>query len=270
MKLANKVTIVTGGANGIGKATVRALAREGAAVVIADLDRVRSTALVNELAAAGQAVAAEFCDLTDSNSVRQLIESVIARHGRIDVLVNCAGGSGMSSYYKTKAGQQQRWTEEIPEAEWENTFALNLTAPFYCVKHALPFMKKAGQGTIINFSSVGADLGHSDSSFAYAAYAAAKAGVTGFTRHLAKELGRFGLTCNCVCPGAVNSERMLQRWETDPVWKEESDRRVKGEVPLQRRGTPEEVAAAVVFLASDDAAYLSGVTLDVNGGMYMR
>lgn len=270
MRLTGKVAIVTGGANGIGKASVRALAREGATVVIADIDRPRSTALVDELAAAGRTISYEYCDLTDTNSVKLMLGAVIARHGRIDVLVNCAGGSGMSAFYQTEEGRRQRWTEEIPEAEWENTFALNLTAPFYCVKHALPYMKNMGRGTIINFSSVGADLGHGDASFAYTAYAAAKAGITGFTHHLAKELGRFGITVNCVCPGAVTSERMAQRWEKDPAWREESDRRMRDLVPLGRRGTPEEVAAAVVFLASDDASYLSGVTLDVNGGMYMR
>ncbi len=270
MKLKDRVAIVTGGASGLGRASVRALSVEGASVVIADIDRTRSEALAAELSDAGRAVIFQYCDLTDTKSVKRMIEATIARFGRLDILVNCAGGSGTSPFYQTEEGGRQRWTEEIPEREWENTLNLNLTAPFYCVKHALPHMKKAGRGTIINFSSVGADIGHGDASFAYAAYAAAKAGITGFTRQLARELGRFGITVNCVSPGSILSERMVRRLETNPEWKEQSERQIKDRVPLGRPGVPEEVAAAVAFLASDDAAYVSGITLDVNGAMYMR
>ncbi|MCL5107407.1 MAG: SDR family oxidoreductase [Chloroflexi bacterium] len=270
MRLQDKVAVVTGGANGIGKATVRALAAEGAAVVIADFDRQRSAQLVEELGGAGKTVVYEFCDLTDSGSVKQMIEATIARFGRVDILANIAGGSGLSPFYKTPAGQAQKWTEDIPEAEWDNTIAINLTAPFYTLKHALPYMKKAGRGTIVNFSSVGADHGFADSSFAYAAYAAAKAGIIGFTHQLARELGPFGITANCVSPGAVTSERMQERWEKDPRWREESDRTLRDVVPLRRRASTDEVAACVVFLASADASYVSGITLDVNGGRYMR
>lgn len=270
MKLRDRVAIVTGGASGIGQASVRTLAAEGAVVMIGDIDRARSEALATELSAAGHTVVCQCCDLTDPEDVRRLIEATIAGFGRLDILVNCAGGSGTSPFYKTEEGSRQRWTEEIPEREWENTLALNLAAPFYCIKYALAYMKKAGKGTIINFSSVGADVGHNDSSFAYAAYAAAKAGITGLTRHLARELGPFGITVNCVCPGTILSERMARRFETDEVWRQLSEQHVKDQVPLRRLGAPDEVAAAVAFLASDDAAYISGVTLDVNGGMYMR
>ncbi|MHB1134981.1 MAG: SDR family NAD(P)-dependent oxidoreductase [Chloroflexota bacterium] len=270
MRLQDRVAIITGGANGIGRASVRLFAQEGAAVAIADLDRARAEELVAELAATGARVAYEHCDLTNSQSVKAMVEAVLARFGRIDVLVNCAGGSGLSAYYKTEEGRAQKWTEETPEHEWEATLALNLTAPFYCIKHALPHMKQQGRGTIVNFGSIGAFTGQPNASFGYAPYAAAKAGINGLTRQLAKELGPFGITVNCIAPGAVLSERMLARWQTDPHWKEEGDRRVQQQTPLRRRAAPEEVAAAVLFLATDEAAFITGATLDVNGGSYMR
>ncbi len=268
MSNAGKIAIVTGGASGIGRATVIRLANEGASVVIADIDRARMDALASELAAAGRKVLPVYCDLTDTVSVRQMIEKTVATFGRLDVLVNCAGGSGMTPFYKSEEGKQQKWAEEIPESEWEATLALNLTAPFLCCKHALPYMKRQGKGTIVNFSSVGADIGRADGGFAYAAYAAAKAGVTGLTRHLAVELGPFGITVNCVCPGAVLSERIAARYEGQ--WgPDQRSKALKG-TPLGRMGQPEELAAAVAFLASDDASFITGITLDVNGGRYMR
>ncbi len=270
MSFAGKVALVAGGANGIGRATVRALAGVGASVAIADVDRPRLEELADSLAGQGHRALPIYCDLTDAASVRALVEATLEAFGRIDILVNCIGGSGQSPFYKTPEGLQQRWFEEIPEAEWEFTFKLNLTAPFLCCKYVVPIMKRQGDGRIINFSSIAGEVGRRDSTYAYAAYAAAKAGVTGFTRHLANELGPFGITVNCIAPGSVLNERMAARYASDPAWSDQEGRLTKQLVPLGRKAQPEEIAAAVVFLASDDARFITGVTLDVNGGKYMR
>ncbi|MHB1006948.1 MAG: SDR family NAD(P)-dependent oxidoreductase [Chloroflexota bacterium] len=270
MKLSGRAAIVTGGANGIGRATVRLLAGEGASVAIADVDDSRMESLVAELPAAGGRVLPIHCDLTSPASVQATVEQAVAAFGRLDVLVNCAGGSGMSPFYKSAAGKAQFWSEDVPVAEWDNTLDLNLKAVFLGCKYAIPVMKKQGSGKIVNFSSIGADIGRSDGTFAYVAYAAAKAGVTGLTRHLATEVGPFGITVNCVCPGSVLSERMLARYAEDPAWKESVEKATKVTTPLQRSGLPEELAEAVLFLASDSASFVNGVTLDVNGGRYMR
>lgn len=267
MRLEGKTAIVTGGANGIGRATVKTFVREGARVAVADLDEPRMASLVEEL---GAAVLPVRCDLTDSGSVKAMVATTLAAFGRLDILVNCAGGSGMSPFYKTDEGKALRWTEEIPEREWDASLDLNLKAVFLCCKHALPAMKQQGSGRIVNFSSIAHQVGRPDSTFAYAAYAAAKAGVTGLTRHLAAELGQFGITVNCVCPGSVLSERMVERYTNDPVWKETSERTLRQLTPLGRAGYVEELAAAVLYLASDEASYVTGVTLDVNGGRYMK
>ncbi|MHB1414838.1 MAG: SDR family NAD(P)-dependent oxidoreductase [Chloroflexota bacterium] len=268
MKFADKVAVVTGGANGIGRATVTLLASEGAKIAIADVDRAGMDGLVAELTGEGREVFAQYCDLSKPESVREMVEATVARFGRLDVLVNCAGGSGMTAYYATEEGKNQKWAEEIPEAEWDATLALNLTAVFLCCKYAIPHMKKQGGGKIVNFSSIGAEIGRADSSFAYAAYAAAKAGVGGLTRHLATELGPFNINVNAVCPGGVLTERMVVRFRTD--WAQNNEQVVLRSTPLRRRARPDEIAAAVAYLASEEASFITGVTLDINGGRYMH
>ncbi len=271
MKLEGRVALVTGGANGIGRASSLLLAAEGATVFVADLDDPRMRQLEEEVAAAGagRAVAVR-CDLADEASIRQTIETAVAQTGRLDILVNCAGGSGMSPFYKSEAGKAQYWSEDVPLSEWQASIELNLTAVFIGCKYAIPQMKQQGGGAIVNFSSIGSDVGRADGTFAYVAYAAAKAGVCGLTRQLARELGQFGIRVNCVSPGSTLSERMRARYDSDPVWAETSQRQVKTITALQRLGEPAELAQAVLFLASDDSSYITGVTLDVNGGRYMR
>lgn len=270
MRLSDQVAIITGGANGIGRATTLALAREGAAVVIADIDTARSENLAAELRAQGHQCLPVYCDLTNPTSVRAMVEATVATFGRVDILVNCAGGSGMSPFYKTDEGKRLKWVEELPESEWDATLALNLTAPFLCAKYVAPIMKRQGGGKIVNFSSIAAEIGRRDSTYAYAAYAAAKAGVTGLTRHLANELGPFGITVNCVAPGSVLSERMAERYGSDPSWADPDGSITARTTPLGRKGLPEEIASTVVFLVSAEASFVTGVTLDVNGGRYMR
>ena len=283
-----KVAIVTGGANGIGRATVKALAGKGADVVVCDIDVPRVKSVVAEVEALGRRAMAENVDITNWGQVEAMTRRVVDNFGRIDVLAAVAGGSGTSPTYVTQdeetgryiyseEGLRQFWAEEITEDDWDATLDMNLKAVFLCCKAVIPWMKKQRSGAIVTFSSVGASLGMPHSGFAYAAYAAAKAGVTGLTRQLAVELGPFGIRVNCTSPGGVSSERMETRRQRFREMIEEEKargREVPPEAlrlnPLGRISTPEEQARVVVFLASDDASYINGATLDVNGGTYMK
>jgi len=288
MLLEGKVALVTGGANGIGRATVNAMAKEGAHIALCDVDLPRLQSATVEVEDLGRKVMAEPADVTKWNQVESLVKRVVDRFGRIDILTAVAGGSGTTSTYLTreektgsyiypKEAMRQLWAEEITEADWDGTLDLNLKAVFLCCKAVIPVMKRQGRGVIVTFSSIAAVVGMSHSAFAYAAYAAAKAGVTGLTRQLARELGPFGIRVNCVSPGGVANERMeVRRRAFQEMLAAE---RAKGHPvpqeapfpnPLGRRSTPEEQADAVVFLASDKASYINGVTLEVNGGVYMR
>ena len=283
-----KVAIVTGGANGIGRATVKALASKGADVVVCDIDVPRLKSVVAEVGALGKRAIAENIDVTRWGQVEAMAKRVVDNLGRIDILATVAGGSGTSPTYMTREeetgryiysqeGLRQFWTEEITEEDWDATLDMNLKAVFLCCKAVIPWMKKQRSGAIVTFSSVGASVGMPHSGSAYAAYAAAKAGVTGLTRQLARELGPFGIRVNCVSPGGVASERMETRRQKFREMNEEG-KAIGREVPpgalhpspLGRVSTPEEQARVVVFLASDDASYVNGVTLDVNGGTFMK
>lgn len=284
----DKVAVVSGGANGIGRAVVLALAREGATTVIWDIDLPRMDALKSEIETTGQKVLCQKVDLTAWNDIEAATERVIKELGKIDILVPAAGGSGTTPTYMSRdeqtgeyiyreEGMRRYWTEQISEEDWDGTMDLNLKAVFLCCKAILPHMKKRGTGAIVMFSSVSAEVGQSHSSFAFSAYAAAKAGIVGFTRHLTKELGPFGIRVNCVCPGVVTNERMETRRKMFMEMLEKE--RAKGhevppviwpETPLGRPSSPEEQAEVVLFLCSDASSYVAGVTLDVNGGLYMK
>lgn len=268
MSFEGKVTLITGAAAGIGKAVTLAFLRAGASCVAMDISETGLQKLVADAGDSASRLTTECADATSDEATARVVERTIEKHGGLDILVCAAGGSGMTDFYKTEAGLNQKWAEEIPLSEWEATIALNLTSPFLCAKYAIPHMKKRGWGRIINFSSIGAFTGHVDSSFAYAAYAAAKAGVTGFTRQLARELAKHGITANCVSPGATPSERIAARFEA--AWREQGLETLVHSVPVGRMATVEEQAAAVLFLASSEASYITGHTLDVNGGRYMR
>ena len=249
MRLDGKVVIVTGAAKGIGAAIVEACGREGARVAALDLDGAGVAALADKLRGGGTDVLAFHADVTRSAEIGRALDAVMARWGRVDVLVNNAGGFAVI-----------RATDEISEEEWQAILASNLTSVFLCSKAVLPIMKRQRYGRIVNLASV---VGRAGAVRVTSHYAAAKAGVIGFTRHLALEVGGDGITVNAVAPGTTATERVLNARTP------EETRLVAEAIPVRRLGEPGEIAEAVVFLASDSAAFINGATLDVNGGQVM-
>ncbi len=250
MRFTERVVLVTGAAKGIGAAVARAFAAEGARVAAFDVDEAGIKSVVAELEALGAQALGVRADVTRSAEVRTAIESVEARWGRVDILVNNAGGFGTV----------RPASEEIPDEEWDAILRLNLTSAFLCSKAVLPGMKRRRSGRIINLSSIG---GRGAAVLLSSHYAAAKAGILGFTRHLALETARFGVTVNAVAPGTTATERfkaLRTPAETEALIKR---------VPAGRVAEPAEIAGCVLFLASDAAGYMTGATLDVNGGVLM-
>lgn len=188
-------------------------------------------------------------DVTIAAEVRGAVETIVTRGGRLDVLVNNAGGFPVI-----------RWTEEIPEEEWEAILRVNLTSAFLCSKAVLPVMKRQRSGHIVNLSSI---VGRAGAVLVSSHYAAAKAGILGFTRHLAREVAAEGITVNAVAPGPIATERFKA------LRSSEETRSLADSVPVRRVGEPAEVAECVLFLASDAAHYITGATLDINGGIVM-
>ena len=246
MRLDGKIAMVTGAAKGIGAAIVEACAREGARVAALDLDGAGVEAVAEAQRGRGADVLALRADVTRSADIDRALDAVIARWRRLDILVNNAGGFAVI-----------RSTEDIEEDEWQSILASNLTSVFLCSKAALPIMKRQRYGRIVNLASV---VGRAGAIRVTSHYAAAKAGVIGFTRHLALEVGGHGITVNAVAPGTTATERVLKARTP------EETRRVAEAIPVRRLGEPGEIAEAVVFLASDSAAFINGATLDVNGG----
>jgi NAD(P)-dependent dehydrogenase (short-subunit alcohol dehydrogenase family) len=249
MRLEKKVVIVTGAAKGIGAAIAESCVREGARVAALDLDGPGAEAVAKALRDREADALALRCDVTRAPDIAAALEAVLARWGRVDVLVNNAGGFAVI-----------RDTEDIAEAEWEAIMASNLTSVFLFSKAVLPIMKRQRYGRIVNLASV---VGRAGAVRVTSHYAAAKAGVIGFTRHLALEVGADGITVNAVAPGTTATERVLKARTP------EETARVAAAIPVRRLGEPREIADAVVFLASDAAAFVNGATLDVNGGQVM-
>jgi 3-oxoacyl-[acyl-carrier protein] reductase len=248
MKLQNKVALITGGGAGIGKATAVRFVEEGATVVICDVN-----------ATAGEAVAAELgadfylVDISDRQAVQEWVEAVFAKHGRIDILVNNAGVLRDGQLVKWKNGEV---AGQMTEQDFDLVISVNLKGVFNCTQAVTPLMIKQGSGVILNASSV---VGI-DGNFGQTNYIATKAGVIGMTKVWARELGRYGIRVNAVAPGFILTEMVRQM--PDKILEG-----MKAHTPLRRHGMPIDVANAYLFLASDEASFISGDVLRVDGGI---
>ena len=251
-RVQDRVAVVTGAGQGIGRAIALRLAEEGARLVCGDVDTAALDETVQLMMAAGGKAVGVTGDLTQAEPARAVIDMAVERFGRIDILVNNVGG-----------GRPGRiW--ELPEETWDSVLTLNLRAMFLCTRAAAPHMMRQGYGRIVSISS-GAREGTPWSAYyeGAAPYSTAKAGVHGFTRDVALELAEHGVTVNAVAPGPVETERLGPALHHMNEVYDYSPNRM---TPLRRLAQPIEIAHAVLFLASDEAAYITGHTLPVTGG----
>lgn len=247
-KLQGKVAIVTAGGAGIGAATARRFAGEGAAVVIADLSGTRARAVTDEIAAAGARAACIKMDASDPEAIQATIKLALDSFGRLDVMFNNAGMAEVAPVHETTL------------ESWNRVMAVTLTSTFLGIKYAVPIMRRQGGGAIVNTASISGTRGD----YGMASYNAAKAGVINLTRAAALENAKHGIRINCVCPGGINT-RVAQVLGGDRA---EEFRRTMGAMhPVGRMGEPEEIASMVAYLASDEASFITGAQFVVDGGV---
>jgi 3-oxoacyl-[acyl-carrier protein] reductase len=246
LSLEGRVALVTGSAQGIGRATALTLAEAGASIVLADIPRPKLDETLEEFQNLGHKVLKCVVDVTDPLTVQKMMEEIIAAWGKIDILVNNAG--------ITKDNLVMRMKSE----DWEAVLKVNLTGAFSCIRAALPAMVRQRYGRIINIASVVAQVGN----VGQANYIASKAGIIGLTKAVAAEVARRNITVNAVAPGFISTAMT----EGLPA---EIKEKMLGVIPLGRMGTDREVANGVLFLASAEASYITGHVLNINGGMYM-
>ncbi|HET7678476.1 MAG TPA: SDR family oxidoreductase [Candidatus Limnocylindrales bacterium] len=249
-RLDGKVALVTGGGGAIGAATARRLAREGAEVVVADRDAAAATRVAAELASLGPQGLALEVDVSDEASVAAMVGRAVEQRGRLDVLLNNAGVLLLGA------------VDELSRTDWDRTLAVNVTGAFLCSKHVIPVMLAGGGGSIIHMSSVSGLVAEPG----IAAYCASKGALIMLARQMAVDYARRGIRVNAICPGWIDTPF------NDPAIARSGGRDalapfVDAFVPLGRQGTPDEVADAVAFLASDDARLMTGAVLVVDGGL---
>jgi 3-oxoacyl-[acyl-carrier protein] reductase len=244
----SKVAVVTGGASGIGQAVAERLARDDCTVVILDINEEGGSQVAAELRKRGGQALFVRLDVTQEADVKKTFQKIISDHGRIDVLVNVAGGS-----------LHRHKIEEFPLDHWQAVIDVNLTSTFLCCRAVASVMKSQKSGAIVNISS---DIGFSGDANR-SAYAAAKAGIVGFSKTLALELAPFGVRANVVAPGRIATKRVRATY-SDAEWEAAAKR-----IPLGHAGEPEDIAEAVAFLAGDASRHMTGQTLHINGGRIM-
>jgi 3-oxoacyl-[acyl-carrier protein] reductase len=245
MRLKDRVAVVTGAARGIGRGIALALAREGARVAACDLDLSLLDDLVSQVRAEGGQVLPLAVDVTCKDQIQRAVGQVLGQWGRVDILVNNAG------IYEVLP------IEAISEEQWDRVLAVNLKGTFLCCQAVIPAMVQQGSGCIVSIAS---SAGKSGGTLAGAHYSVSKAGVICLTKQLARELGPHGITANAVAPGRIDTPMIH-------LASDEENEAFRLRTPLGRLGTPEDVAGAVVFLASDEASFITGEIVDVNGGL---
>ena len=250
MRLTDQVALITGGAAGIGKATAERFVEEGARVVIGDINQALGEATAKEL---GPRVTFYPVDVTDREACQRWVDQVLERYGRVDILINNAGVLRDAALVKVKDGELLK---QMPEADFDLVLAVNLKGVFNCTQAVAPVMIRQKSGVILNASSV---VGL-DGNFGQTNYVATKAGVVGMTKVWARELGRHGIRVNAVAPGLIATEMIGSMPEKilDGM---------KKRTPMQRLGQPKDVANAYLFLASDEASFITGAVLRVDGGI---
>lgn len=246
----NQVVLVTGAGSpkGIGRTIAQTFGKQGAKVVICDINQAGCDANVDEMKKMGIEAAGYAANLTDPDAVKELVNKIVEKYGRIDVLVNNAGIS------------QKVTVADMTLDDIKRIFSVNMFGLFLITQAVCEVMKKQKYGRIVHLSSVSGKRG--GGVFGGAHYSASKAAVLGFSKNLAREVSQYGITTNCVCPGLINTEI----WKSMP--KEQADAVIAG-IPMGRPGETQEVANAIVFLASKEASYITGEEIDINGGSHM-
>ena len=247
MNLVNKVAIVTGAGRGIGKAIAIALAREGANIIAIDVDIQTAEKVAKEIKSLDRQALAIQVDVSDSKEVNRMVQSVLKKFKRVDILVNNAAIIRRGSI------------EDLTEEDWNRVMDVNLKGAFNCAKAVVGTMKKQRYGKIVNISSIAGKIGDLASA---PCYGASKAGMTCLAKSLARELASYNINVNVVAPHAIETDMSKE-------WPEEKRKNIIANIPLGRMGEPEDIAEAVVFLVSDKAKFITGEVLDVNGGCLM-
>jgi len=246
MSLSGRVALVTGASQGIGRTVAQRLAKGGATVAVAARNQEKLNELVAEIIGAGGQAAAFALDVADEDQVKATVKAVIAQFGKVDVLVNNAGIT------------RDQLVMRMKRADWDAVLQTNLTSAYLCIQAVMSSMLKQRWGRIINITSIFGQMGQAGQ----ANYSASKAGLIGLTMAIAREVGSRNITCNAIAPGFIETAMTA-------VLSDEFKQAAVKQIPLGRVGTSEDVAGAVAFLASDDASYITGHVLNVNGGMLM-
>ena len=245
MKLKDKVAIVTGGGSGIGEAISKRFAREGARVLVADIDEVAATRVAKEIQESGSQATAATVDVAHKDQIRKVVRDVLASWGRIDILVNNAGVGG------------EKWFAEGDESMWDRIIAINMKGTILFTHAVLPTMIEQKYGKIINIASAAGKVGQGRG----VVYSATKAAVDVLAKALAREVARYSINVNSICPGPTNTPLFAQ----DP----ELGNKIAQGIPLKRIAKPEEIASAALFLASGESDFVTGHSLLVDGGITM-
>lgn len=241
-----RVAVVTGAAQGIGQAIAGRLASEGYRVAIVDINEAKAAAAAADLTAQGFEAASFACDVSDVESITAMIGKVVNVYGGIDVVVNNAG-----ILHSTPIPQ-------VTAAEWDKVMAVNLKSVFFVIQQALPHLKQSSAPRVINISSLAGRMGGFETGMAYTA---SKGAIISLTYGMARQLAPFGITVNAVCPGTTESEMITQ-------WSQEQIDSLLNRIPLRKLAKPANIASAVTYLASEEAEFITGLLMDVNGGMY--